>query len=250
MCLQKHLSVARRKTIYEYHRLSMKDRPIQNKTAILFTSLPTCNTNPDCNSCLLNYDYEYEYYDDQLRAPAHKLECRWCEALGRCSDGTDRNRQEWLKNKCDSYNVSVIQYCSKVREGILLCWQLFVLNFSQLSPISMELAGILVSPNWETFQIIMTTRTTILEVRYLKNKNHFKVACPQKSNKISCRNIIKQINEIISFLGSKMSAGSIVVSVMITMLVITFCGWLGYAYFNPNTASGRFLIKVNISLKV
>ena len=82
------------------------------------------------------------------------------------------------------------------------------------------------------------------------DKNHFKVVCPQKSNKISCRNIIKQINEIISFLGSKMSAGSIVVSVMITMLVITFCGWLGYAYFNPNTASGRFLIKVNISLKV
>ena len=47
-----------------------------------------------------------------------------------------------------------------------------------------------------------------------------------------------------------MSAGSIVVSVMITMLVITFCGWLGYAYFNPNTASGRFLIKVNIILEV
>ena len=34
-------------------------------------------------------------------------------------------------------------------------------------------------------------------------------------------------------------------SVMITMLVISFCGWLGYAYFNPNTSSGRFLIKVN-----
>jgi len=180
---------ARRKTIYEYHRLSMKDRPIQNKTAILFTSLPTCNTNPDCNSCLLNYDYEYEYYDDQLRAPAHKLECRWCEALGRCSDGTDRNRQEWLKNKCDSYNVSVIQYCSKPTQSN----QYGVGRDSSQS----KLRDI---PDYHDYQ-----------------DNH-----PR---------------------GSKMSAGSIVVSVMITMLVITFCGWLGYAYFNPNTASGRFLIK-------
>ena len=98
----------------------MKDRPIQNKTAILFTSLPTCNTNPDCNSCLVTkYDYEYDnydYYDDSHQAsPAHRLDCRWCEALGRCSDGTDRNRQDWLKHRCDSYNVSVIQYCSKVK---------------------------------------------------------------------------------------------------------------------------------------
>ena len=28
------------------------------------------------------------------------------------------------------------------------------------------------------------------------------------------------------------------------MLVISFLGWIGYAYFNPNTSSGRFLIKV------
>ena len=33
-------------------------------------------------------------------------------------------------------------------------------------------------------------------------------------------------------------------SVFICMLLLSFCGWLGYAYFNPNTASGRFLIKV------
>ena len=32
------------------------------------------------------------------------------------------------------------------------------------------------------------------------------------------------------------------------MLVISFCAWLGFAYFNPNTASGRFLIKVRSNL--
>ena len=40
--------------------------------------------------------------------------------------------------------------------------------------------------------------------------------------------------------------GSVVVSVFITMLVISFLGWIGYAYFNPNTSSGRFLIKVQL----
>ena len=54
-----------RKTIFEYHRLSMKDERITNKTAILFQSLPTCNTNPDCGSCLANSNFD--------------LECRWCQ---------------------------------------------------------------------------------------------------------------------------------------------------------------------------
>ena len=41
-----------------------------------------------------------------------------------------------------------------------------------------------------------------------------------------------------------MSPGGIVMSVFVCMLVITLFGWVGYAYFNPNTSSGRFLIKV------
>ena len=96
----------------------MKDKPITNKTAILFKSLPTCNTHTDCDSCLAagaDYSYDepaYESFED----PAHKLECRWCGALGRCSDGTDRNRQEWLKAKCDTYNVSSVQACSATRQ--------------------------------------------------------------------------------------------------------------------------------------
>merc|ERR1719225_2118043 len=43
--------------------------------------------------------------------------------------------------------------------------------------------------------------------------------------------------------GSAVNPGGVVVSVFISMLLLSFCGWLGYAYFNPNTASGRFLIK-------
>lgn len=30
------------------------------------------------------------------------FECRWCSAVNRCSDGFDRHRQEWLTNKCET----------------------------------------------------------------------------------------------------------------------------------------------------
>ena len=44
--------------------------------------------------------------------------------------------------------------------------------------------------------------------------------------------------------GSRASTGSIVVSLLLTSLVIALAAWVGYAYFNPNSSSGRFLIKV------
>ena len=102
--------VARRKTIYEYHRVTLKDEAIKNKTAILFDALPTCNTNTDCQSCVTSSDMEYDETTDPEAVP-RTLECRWCAALSRCSDGTDRNRQEWLKNKCDNFNVSKVEFC-------------------------------------------------------------------------------------------------------------------------------------------
>ena len=51
-------------------------------------------------------------------------------------------------------------------------------------------------------------------------------------------------------LGPAMSPGSIVMSVFVCMLFITMFGWVGYAYFNPNTSSGRFLIKVSFKFSL
>lgn len=80
----------RRKTIYDYHRINMKDLPsIGNKTAIYLKALPTCNQFDTCDTC----------------SKAHSkpgLDCIWCPAVKRCSNGFDRKRQEWLSNKCDT----------------------------------------------------------------------------------------------------------------------------------------------------
>ena len=38
--------------------------------------------------------------------------------------------------------------------------------------------------------------------------------------------------------------GAIVGGIFSCLLILALVGWVGYAYFNPNTSSGRFLIKV------
>jgi hypothetical protein len=171
---------ARRKTIYEYHRLNMKNKEIKNKTAILFQALETCNLNKNCQTCLGSTQTEDMTGKGQL-------DCRWCAELGRCSDGTDRNRQDWLKNKCDSHNISQETMCPAPGQTFL--------NYHG------------------------KTQHTI----------HSDQQLDTYTDKLHA--------------GPAMSPGGIVMSVFVCMLVITLFGWVGYAYFNPNTSSGRFLIK-------
>lgn len=82
----------RRKTIYDYHRLNLKDaQEVGNQTAIYLKALPTCNQFDTCESCAKAYT---------------SLECTWCPAVKRCSSGFDRKRQEWLTNSCDKISKS------------------------------------------------------------------------------------------------------------------------------------------------
>ena len=46
------LPVVRRKTIYEYHRVSMKNQEIANQTAIYLQALPRCNMKTSCEECI------------------------------------------------------------------------------------------------------------------------------------------------------------------------------------------------------
>jgi len=91
----------RRKTIYEYHRVNMKNEEISNLTAIVFTSLPTCNRQTTCETCL----------GPDVNSPQPDLKCHWCTKVKRCSDGMDRARQKWLINNCDKHKLDKIQQC-------------------------------------------------------------------------------------------------------------------------------------------
>ncbi|AWP19337.1 putative plexin domain-containing protein 1-like [Scophthalmus maximus] len=76
---------AQRRTIYEYHRVTMDKTKITNYSAVEFTALPTCLQHDSCERCLSS---------NQTSG------CSWCHVLQRCSDGMDRHRQEWLDYAC------------------------------------------------------------------------------------------------------------------------------------------------------
>ncbi|MED6283843.1 hypothetical protein CHARACLAT_013142 [Characodon lateralis] len=92
------LSDAKKRTIYEYHRVEIDTTKIVSGSAFEFTPLPTCLQHTSCELC----------FTSNLTN-----DCGWCNTLQRCSDGIDRHRQEWLeyncpeesKGKCEDYNA-------------------------------------------------------------------------------------------------------------------------------------------------
>ena len=43
-------------------------------------------------------------------------QCKWCSSVKMCSDGMDRNRQEWLKNRCEQASIDDTRDCSSAAE--------------------------------------------------------------------------------------------------------------------------------------
>jgi len=91
----------RRKTIYEYHRVNMKHQNISSHSAIVFKALFTCNKQKTCDECL----------SKSRGGGPSSMVCGWCPSLNRCSDGMDRNRQDWLTHNCDKNNISDLNSC-------------------------------------------------------------------------------------------------------------------------------------------
>ncbi|KAM9426738.1 plexin domain-containing protein 1-like [Pholidichthys leucotaenia] len=97
---ESQLSDAKRRTIYEYHRVEIDTTKIVSGSTFEFTPLPTCLQHPSCDTCLTSN---------------LTTNCGWCNTLQRCSDGIDRHRQEWLdyncpeeaKGTCEDYNLEL-----------------------------------------------------------------------------------------------------------------------------------------------
>jgi hypothetical protein len=92
---------ARRKTIYEYHRVNFENLDIRNNTQIHLVALPTCLSFTTCTDCL------------QARE-TNNLQCSWCPSLRRCSSGLDRRRQEWITHGCNRSLIQDIKGCAAV----------------------------------------------------------------------------------------------------------------------------------------
>ncbi|XP_050428776.1 plexin domain-containing protein 2-like isoform X2 [Adelges cooleyi] len=92
--LDKTVFFVRRKTIYEYHRVTFNDDEVTNSTVIVLTALPTCLEKKNCTSCVKK-DTNFQ--------------CFWCD--NRCSSGLDRNRQDWHKKDCEKLKLMNEEMC-------------------------------------------------------------------------------------------------------------------------------------------
>lgn len=64
----------RRKTIYEYHRISFPKNDVTNGTVVLLTPLPTCLGRKNCTSCMkkdINFEVNILYNLKILKFKLH-----------------------------------------------------------------------------------------------------------------------------------------------------------------------------------
>lgn len=72
-----------------------------NKSAIIISPLPTCLSLKTCEDCV-----------NLSSTVTSSFECRWCPSLGKCSDGIDRSRQEWLGRGCEHRSPDAVEKCA------------------------------------------------------------------------------------------------------------------------------------------
>lgn len=84
--------------VKEYNQIKLKKEKLGSGTGVRLTPLPTCSTLKDCYNCSTA----------EIGFP-----CLWCEELQMCSDnGKDRQKSEWIKNKCNINHVSKEGKCN------------------------------------------------------------------------------------------------------------------------------------------
>ena len=197
----------RRKTIFDYHRLNLKDVPeIRNQSAIYLKALPTCNQFDSCETC-------------SKAVPT--LDCIWCPSVKRCSNGFDRKRQEWLSNSCDKIQKSDCTARGTNAAG----------SASSLSPSASsgdQASGSQPVPTNANQPMTFSNDGPTAAGRHMMLPDPLSPSANQRGGG-----------------GSTESSGgtAFVTFLMFMGLVSSMALWAFYAYRNPHTPSGQMLIK-------
>ncbi|XP_017129892.1 plexin domain-containing protein 2 isoform X1 [Drosophila elegans] len=226
--IDKHLYFARRKTIYEYHRVTFQQQEITNSTIIKLAAQPTCLGYNDCTSCI-NHNTTFT--------------CLWCSALNRCSTGTDRKKHEWLQKGCETAAVRAIESCPALGE-----------KGNNASPPKSgaansggALAGSTISPvTAATGSSAAVTEPTVISTRPPHATAQFKpkAGATNGGGSGSGQTDEKAGNAEFSKAGADNKSVGMAFGFMVPIcLVFAVTLWLFYAYRNPHTKSGQLLIQ-------
>ncbi|XP_070572219.1 plexin domain-containing protein 2-like [Ptychodera flava] len=194
-----------RRQIHQYHAVELDHSRITSNSVVVLKPLPTCNNLYSCNACE-NSDIGFN--------------CTWCVQLDRCSSGFDRYRQEWVSSGCQ--NQSTDASCERMPTSATQPTNITSPKMERIktSKAASEQAEIVTTPVSKTTpKLIKTTVGGAADVTA--------AGLPTKSS------------------SSKFSLAACVL--VVTLLVIAFivaAVWVVYAYRNPTTKSGLFLIQL------
>lgn len=207
--IDKTIFFARRKTIYEYHRVNFESVHIGNNTLIYLQALTTCLNYTDCQSCVQAYS---------------EMNCLWCPTINRCSTGTDRRRQEWLHKGCDASKITQAGICPKIGEKG---------NDYKSSTDEPETSSPPASPTESPIDksnsVTQSSRINNRKMNLDEHDNETPVA-PDHINAEHHDSHSKSVKATLGFL---IPLG----------LILTAALWAFYAYRNPHSKSGQFLIQ-------
>ncbi|KAI0224284.1 Plexin domain-containing protein 2 [Lamellibrachia satsuma] len=214
------------RTIYCYHQLKIDTSEITNHTAVIITPLPSCNIYKTCSECLTT-------------SLASNLNCIWCPAVDRCSSSMDRKRQEWLENSCHLVNLTVDQCPSNTSTATKTD------HHSSTTPHTTTLTPL---PNSST----TPHTTTLTPLPNSSTTPHTTTLTPPPHSLSTLPSGSPHTNTSANSTPSAMAAdrsrtstrtGVILAILLLLCLVCGLASWLVYAYLNPQSKSGLWLIK-------
>ncbi|XP_076094788.1 plexin domain-containing protein 2-like isoform X1 [Mytilus galloprovincialis] len=255
-----------RRTIYEYHRVEVNLTLIEENTVVLLEPLLTCNVASDCEECI------------QQNA---NFECKWCSAISRCSDGIDWHRQEWMKAGCTSLAHDTVSRCNETytttkKPTATTCdpmasnkcaksppttrtsnRETVTIRSTKPTTVSTKPSTVTTKPTMVTTKPTMvttkpstvTTKPTSTSLTQsslprtsssVKPSEQVTAICNSSSissGKGSCSDMQRQKN-------TQQAVGGIIGIVLVLLiLIVAIVGWFVYAYKNPTSASGMWLME-------
>ncbi|KAH8334827.1 hypothetical protein KR074_005610 [Drosophila pseudoananassae] len=218
--IDKHLYFARRKTIYEYHRVSFQQHEISNSTIIRLTALPTCLGYNDCQSCI-NHNTTFT--------------CLWCPALNRCSTGTDRKKHEWEQKGCSSAAIRSIDSCPALGEK----------GNNAAKDKNAATGKSDSATNSGATSTAATASSAVTEPTVVSTRSPSATAQSQPASVLDGSHGEGKLgNAEFSQAGADNKSVGVAFGFMVPIcLVFAVTLWLFYAYRNPHTKSGQLLIQ-------
>ncbi|XP_046334815.2 plexin domain-containing protein 2-like isoform X2 [Haliotis rufescens] len=203
----------RRRTIYEYHRVSFHPDQVEQGTVIVMKPLPTCNIISDCKKCV-NHDFEQVKFD-----------CKWCGSLGRCSDGIDWHRAEWLNSGCSKLALNSTAQCDATTTTTTTT----TTPTTTPSPTTTTPTP---SPTTTATVPPTTTPSSTTTASAPANARHSSADCGGNNTEGLCKN------------PNNFPVGAVVAIVILLLVVFVGVGvWVFYAYTHPTSASGMWLME-------